>query len=107
MGSPNVINNVNTVPVVVNTVPALQWMWTNPGALAVCQGDCDNDASCPGNSVCVKRTNGLPAVPGCSIATVSHRDGRTPITAAIQDSPAPTWQVMLDAMQDEQLLLCV
>jgi len=38
-----------------------------PSILDVCQGDCDNDAQCPGASVCAQRTNGQPAtVDGCS-----------------------------------------
>merc|ERR1711937_676712 len=74
---------VYTNPVVTNTIVnsnsyALNWVGENPGVLGVCQGDCDNDASCPGNSVCVQRTNGVPAaVPGCSTGDsgmVARRD---------------------------------
>ena len=45
-----------------------EWIGKNPSDLDVCQGDCDKDSECPGESICIKRTNGIPkTIDGCSL----------------------------------------
>lgn len=51
---------------------ALKWVGANLSDLAVCQGDCDGDGQCPGDSICVRRSGGAPsAVDGCTIGDSS------------------------------------
>jgi len=45
----------------------LTYLGGNPWDLGVCEGDCDNDGNCPGDSVCIQRSGGSPAVvEGCT-----------------------------------------
>merc|ERR1719428_32801 len=79
-GTTGVVNTgiVNTGTVNYGGSFALNWIGTDPSILSYCQGDCDNDASCPAGSTCVQRTNGVPVnVPGCSVGdstVVARRD---------------------------------
>jgi len=53
----------------------LESLGANPDSLTVCKGDCDNDADCPGASVCVQRDGGSPTtVEGCSTGDSSSTD---------------------------------
>jgi len=52
----------------IATEPECKRLGANPSnlPLAVCQGDCDKDEDCAGNSVCIQRSNG-GSVPGCGV----------------------------------------